>query len=60
MHTDGVGTKVQVAIQMDRFETIGIDCVAMTVNDLICVGASPSRSSTTSRWRGRTRRSSPS
>jgi phosphoribosylformylglycinamidine cyclo-ligase len=41
MHTDGVGTKVQLAVQMDRYETIGIDCVAMTVNDLICVGAEP-------------------
>ena len=41
MHTDGVGTKVLVAIQMKKFDTVGIDCVAMTVNDLICVGSEP-------------------
>jgi phosphoribosylformylglycinamidine cyclo-ligase len=39
--TDGVGTKMVVAERMERFETIGIDCVAMNVNDLICVGAEP-------------------
>ena len=39
--TDGVGTKMLVAQRMNRFETIGIDCVAMNVNDLICVGAEP-------------------
>jgi phosphoribosylformylglycinamidine cyclo-ligase len=39
--TDGVGTKMLVAERLDRFETIGIDCVAMNVNDLICVGAEP-------------------
>ncbi|HEX2129596.1 MAG TPA: phosphoribosylformylglycinamidine cyclo-ligase [Solirubrobacterales bacterium] len=39
--TDGVGTKMVVAERMQRFETIGIDCVAMNVNDLICVGAEP-------------------
>ena len=39
--TDGVGTKMVVAERMARFETIGIDCVAMNVNDLICVGAEP-------------------
>jgi phosphoribosylformylglycinamidine cyclo-ligase len=39
--TDGVGTKVIVAMQTGRFDTIGIDCVAMNVNDLICVGAEP-------------------
>jgi phosphoribosylformylglycinamidine cyclo-ligase len=39
--TDGVGTKVLVAEQMDRYDTIGIDCVAMNVNDLLCVGAEP-------------------
>jgi phosphoribosylformylglycinamidine cyclo-ligase len=41
MCTDGVGTKVIVAAQANRLETIGIDCVAMNVNDLICVGAEP-------------------
>ncbi len=41
MHTDGVGTKVLVAIQMGRYDTVGIDCVAMTVNDLICLGCEP-------------------
>jgi phosphoribosylformylglycinamidine cyclo-ligase len=39
--TDGVGTKLIVAEQARRFDTIGIDCVAMNVNDLICVGAEP-------------------
>jgi phosphoribosylformylglycinamidine cyclo-ligase len=39
--TDGVGTKMVVAERLGSFETIGIDCVAMNVNDLICVGAEP-------------------
>lgn len=39
--TDGVGTKMVLAERLGRFETIGIDCVAMNVNDLICVGAEP-------------------
>jgi len=39
--TDGVGTKVIVAEQARRFDTVGIDCVAMNVNDLVCVGAEP-------------------
>ena len=39
--TDGVGTKMVVAEQLGRFETIGIDLIAMNVNDLICVGAEP-------------------
>jgi phosphoribosylformylglycinamidine cyclo-ligase len=39
--TDSVGSKVIVAEQTQRFSTIGIDCVAMNVNDLICVGAEP-------------------
>ena len=41
LHTDGVGTKVMVAQQAHRFDTIGIDCIAMNVNDIICVGARP-------------------
>jgi phosphoribosylformylglycinamidine cyclo-ligase len=41
MATDGVGTKMVVAEQLGRFDTIGIDCVAMNVNDLVCVGAEP-------------------
>jgi phosphoribosylformylglycinamidine cyclo-ligase len=39
--TDGVGTKMLVAERMNRYETIGIDCIAMNVNDLVCVGAEP-------------------
>jgi len=39
--TDSVGSKVIIAEQTRRFETIGIDCVAMNVNDLICLGAEP-------------------
>jgi phosphoribosylformylglycinamidine cyclo-ligase len=38
---DGVGTKVIVAEQTGRYETVGIDCIAMNVNDLVCVGAEP-------------------
>ena len=41
LHSDGVGTKVLVAQLMNRFDTVGIDCVAMNVNDMICVGAQP-------------------
>jgi phosphoribosylformylglycinamidine cyclo-ligase len=39
--TDGVGTKVLIAEMLGRYHTIGIDCVAMNVNDVICVGAEP-------------------
>ncbi len=39
--TDGVGTKVLVAEMMDKYDTVGIDCIAMNVNDLLCVGAEP-------------------
>jgi len=41
LSTDGVGTKLVIAEEMNRFDTVGIDCVAMNVNDVICVGAEP-------------------
>ncbi len=41
LHTDGVGTKVLVAQATGRYDTVGIDCVAMTANDLICLGSEP-------------------
>ena len=39
--TDGVGSKVKIAFDMKKWDTVGIDCIAMNVNDAICVGAEP-------------------
>jgi phosphoribosylformylglycinamidine cyclo-ligase len=41
LHADGVGSKIIIAQMMNRFDTIGLDCIAMNVNDIICVGARP-------------------
>lgn len=41
MHTDGVGTKVMVADELEKYDTVGIDAIAMNVNDIICIGARP-------------------
>jgi phosphoribosylformylglycinamidine cyclo-ligase len=40
-HTDGVGTKIMIANMMKKYDTIGVDCIAMNVNDIICIGATP-------------------
>ncbi len=39
--TDGVGSKILVAERMGKYDTVGIDCIAMNVNDLVCIGAEP-------------------
>jgi len=41
LHTDGVGTKILVSQLMKKYDTIGIDCIAMNVNDIVCVGSKP-------------------
>ncbi len=41
MSTDGVGSKILIAKMMNKFDTVGIDCIAMVVNDILCVGAEP-------------------
>lgn len=41
LSTDGVGSKVIIAEELGKFDTVGIDCIAMNVNDVICVGAEP-------------------
>ena len=40
-HTDGVGTKILIANMLRKYDTKGIDCIAMNVNDIICIGATP-------------------
>ena len=48
MATDGVGSKLQIATAVKNWDSVGIDCMAMNVNDLLCVGAEPMHLSTTS------------
>jgi phosphoribosylformylglycinamidine cyclo-ligase len=41
LHTDGVGSKIIISQLMKKFDTVGIDCIAMNVNDIVCVGSKP-------------------
>lgn len=41
VHTDGVGSKILVSQMMEKYDTVGIDCIAMNVNDIVCLGAKP-------------------
>src|SRR5512136_705676 len=41
LSSDGVGTKLLIAEMLGKYDTVGIDCIAMNVNDLLCVGATP-------------------
>src|SRR3954451_23559427 len=41
LSTDGVGSKIILAEELGRYDTVGIDCIAMNVNEVICVGAEP-------------------
>lgn len=41
MSTDGVGSKILIAKMLEKYDTVGIDCIAMVVNDILCVGAEP-------------------
>ena len=57
--TDGVGTKLRIAMLLDKHDTIGIDCVAMCVNDVICAGAKPPAARTSRRRSPRSSRAWP-